>query len=67
MVGRRVTTRTNLELLKLFPRLNLLTVAGSDQSVGGEPGETAGGAVQTALLHGQPPVLGASQPQGEMR
>lgn len=65
MVGRRVTTRTNLELLKLFPRLNLLTVAGSDQSVGGEPGAAAGGAVQTALLHGLPPVLRAAKPQGE--
>ena len=41
--------------------------AGSDRSVGGEPGETAGGAVQTALLHGLPPVLGATKPEGEMR
>ena len=41
--------------------------AGSDQPVGGEPGEAAGGAVQTALLHGLPPVIGAAEPKGELR
>ena len=35
----------------------MLNSAGSDQPVGGEPGETAGGAVQAALLHGLPPEL----------
>ena len=36
--------------------------AGSDITVGGEPGAAAGGAVQAALLHGLPPVRRAPQP-----
>ena len=37
------------------------TLSGSDQPVGGEPGEASGGAVQTALLHGLPTELGATK------
>ena len=45
----------------------MLNLAGSDQSVGGEPREVAGGTVQTAVLHVLSTDLGASQSQGERR
>ena len=47
-------------------RSYVVMFVGSDQPVGGEPGETPGGAVQATLLHGLPPVLGATEPEGEM-
>ena len=39
---------------------------GSDWSVGGAPGETAGGAVQTAVLHGISSDFGITKSKGTL-
>ena len=54
MIRNMIYTKTSILTENLIENF---TLSGPDQSVGGEPGEAAGGAVQAALLHGLPPEL----------